>query len=126
MNENTKITLTIGQLKRLVKESVTKPVYESKANGGDGIFHAQGLVKIGFELRKDVDVYDLNDKKARFYALDGGDTGIVYSRKGKVTTLIPYSVDRGVDDKDRSHAISGNYDEIMDQLDDLVRYVRKM
>lgn len=132
MNENTKIVLTLAQLRELVTESrsaassTEHKVNEAKTDGRDGIFHAQGLVKQGFELRRDVDVYDLDDKKSRFYALPGTDVGIVYSRKGKVTTLIPYSVDRGMNDADRNRTISGDYSEITRKLDSLIKYVKSL
>ena len=112
-------TLTFSQLKKLVMEG-------SGGGGKDGKFHAKDLRPYGFTEDKSVDVYDLKNHKARFYTADGGRTGIVYSRSGSVTTLIPYSVQRGINTDDRKHAISGDYNEITKQLDGLLKYIRKI
>ena len=130
MNNDTKITLTVAQLRQLVKECAPSRaahrgrLNEAKADGRDGIFHAQGLVKAGLELRRDIDVYDLDDKKARFYALPGTDVGVIYSRHGADTTLIPYDNDHPA--KNRSQSISGNYDEIMEQFDAFIEKIKKL
>lgn len=111
MTENTKVTLTVGQLKKLISES--------KA-GADGIFHAKGLTDRGLVYDKSVDVYDNNDRKGRFYKLPKSKSGIIYSRTGKTSTLTIYNPKT----EERGETLSGDYNKISAKIDAFIKKIQ--